>query len=162
MKVALLRILIGKRNKGESIMALMEMPTHVGGGDTPFDNWPDLSNGETITAFVPSGGSARITNITKNKAKKIGTDVYIELAGNLNVNTATTAYNSWSITNAISAITNTSTSTMDMWADCDVYTTSSISFRGFFIDGFKAIAITTYGAKNYTSAFDLKIILHNQ
>lgn len=139
-------------------MGLFRCSTSGGvGGNTPFDNWPDLSDGTTITAF-----SNRITNMTKNKAKKIGTDVYIEIAGTMSVSSSNSGYDSWKLTDAISVITSLSSITMDMWNKCDYSISSSKQMRGFFVNYDKCLTITTYGSGTYTGAIDLKIILHNQ
>ena len=139
-------------------MAQMKTPTYAGGGGSSiWDNWPDLSDGTTITAF-----SNRITNMTKNKAKKIGTDVYIEIAGDMSVSSSNSGYDSWKLTDAISVITSLSSITMDMWNKCDYSIASSKQMRGFFVNYDNCLTITTYGSGSYTGAIDLKIILHNQ
>ena len=137
-------------------MGLIRCSTSGGGGSGIWDNWPDLSDGTTITIF-----SNRLTNVTKNKAKKIGTDIYIELAGDMSLTSSNSGYDSWTITDDISIITDVQKNT-DMLLNYDAIMTSSKQLRGFIITRDKKIGTTTYGSGTYTTAIDLKIILHNQ
>lgn len=136
-------------------MLIRALPSS-GGGSSIWDNWPNLSDGTTITIF-----NNRVTNVTKNKAKKIGTDLYIELAGDMSVTSSNSGYDSWIITDAISIITDVQKN-IDMLLNYDVIMTSSKQLRGFTITHDKKIATTTYGSGTYSSAIDFKIILHNQ
>lgn len=137
-------------------MALIRTNSGSGGGGSIWDNWPDLSDGETLTSY-----NDRISNLTANKAKKIGTDIYIEVAGDLSLTSSATGHEYFTVINAISLITNTS-SAMDITYSITSVGTSSKSIRGFTVSYEKKIIITTYGSGTFTTPIKLKMILHNQ
>ena len=132
-------------------MALIEMDFASSGRS---EDWPDMTDATPLTIY-----DNRVTNVTKNGHKKIGTDVFIELAGTLA--TAPTS-SSWRLAD-LSTIQLQSLNDYEVKIKIPIELQTKIAaIRPVGEENLQTITLYAFNTFSEGYTFEAKIIVHNQ
>ena len=119
--------------------------------------FPDISDGENITIY-----NNRVTNVTKNKAKKINDDIYVELEGDLNISPSSGSIDEWQLTNPISLTVSTVGKRLDVYSEIETATPNRCAIN-VTISSTGYISLYTWASGNLIGHhIKLQIVVHDQ